>query len=395
MTNTTKEFYENNRQRLSEKLPNTLIVLSAHKLLQYSYDTPYGFRQDSNFLYLTGLNEPDMTLIINTNSMETTILIDEKNEYQKEWDGDITAEQIRGISGINNISSNLRLKSIVNSAVKKGMKIGVLTPPPDRIEPFGFYANPSRKILYSEIKKYENSFLDIRKDLATLRQIKTVSEISEIKRAIEATGKSLDYIKKNINNYSFENEIEKELTINFLKNGGDRHGFDPIVASGKNAATIHYKQNNNKITKNSLLLLDVGAQVGYYSADISRTYEVGTPKRRQLDILKAVLDVHQKIIEAVKPGITLKQLQELTNNELGKHYDMLNISKRKLPHGVSHHLGLDVHDLADYQATLEENMVITIEPGIYLNDENIGVRVEDDILITKNGSSNLSSHISY
>lgn len=395
MTNITKEFYENNRQRLSEKLPNTLIVLTAHKLLQYSYDTPYGFRQESNFLYLTGLNEPDMTLIIDTNSGETTLLIEDKNEYQKDWDGDITTKEIGAISGINNINSNLKLKTLVGSAVKKDMKIGLLSPPPDRIEPYGFYANPARKILYDEIKKYQNSFIDIRKYLASLRQIKTINEINEIKQAIEVTGKSLETIKKNINDYSSEKEIEKELTINFLQNAGDKHGFDPIVASGKNASTIHYKQNNNKITKNSLLLLDVGAQVGHYSADISRTYEVGSPQKRQSDILKAVLDVQQKVIEAVKPGITLKQLQELTDKELSKHYDTLNISKRKLPHGVSHHLGLDVHDLADYQAVLEENMVITVEPGIYLSDEGIGVRIEDDILITKNGSTNLSSYISY
>lgn len=390
MNRLTSSFYKKNRENLCESLPNTLIIIPAHKLLQYSYDTPYSFRQESNFLYLTGIKEPDITLVINTINGNCSLLTPEKNDYQKAWDGDLNNEDIAKISGIKDISIDTQLEEIVSEAYKKGMKIGILPPSEDRIEPFGFYSNPARKILQDRIIDYKSSFQDIRKNIATLRQIKSIEEIEEIKAAIEVTSKSLMHIKENINNYNNEKEIEKELTIQFLKNGGDRHGFDPIVANEKNAATIHYKENIGKIKKESLLLLDVGAQIGDYSADISRTYQVGKTTKRQKDILNALVEVQDKIVSVVKPGITIKELQELTDKELSKIYKKLNIKSRKLPHGVSHHLGIDIHDSADYSAILEENMIITIEPGIYLPDENIGVRIEDDILITKTGMENLS-----
>jgi Xaa-Pro aminopeptidase len=275
------------------------------------------------------------------------------------------------------------------------MKIGILKPSEDRVEPYGFYANPAKKLLYGELEKHKDYFVDIRKSLASLRQIKYQNEVTSIRKAIDVTGKTLEKIRKDINKYSVESDIEKQLTIGFLKNGGDKHGFDPIVASGENAATIHYKENDGNLTRNSLVLLDVGAQVGDYSADVSRTYQVGNASMRQKDILNAVIDVQRQVISRIKPGETIKHLQEFADKELSKKYKKLNILHRTLPHGVSHHLGLDIHDFADYQTPLQENMIITVEPGIYLPNENIGVRIEDDILVTKNGFENLSGNITY
>lgn len=395
MTTKAKKFYENNRIRLCKSLPNTLVVIPAHKMLQYSYDTPFSFRQESNFLYLTGVNEPDLTLVINTETCESTMFTREQNDYQKAWDGDLDRSEMTKISGIKKILPENKIDKIIDDAFKKGLKIGVLTPNEDRIEPFGFYSNPARKLLSNKLNKYKNDFIDVRKNIAVLRQIKSDFEISEIKRAIEVTGKSLKQIKRDINKYTSERDIEKALTINFLKNGGDKHGFDPIVANEKNAATIHYKNNNSIISNNSLLLLDVGAQVGDYSADISRTYEIGNTSTRQKEILKAIIDVQQEVVAAVKPGLTIKKIQEITEEKLNKKYDKLKIRPRKLPHGVSHHLGLDVHDAADYSASLEKNMIITIEPGVYLPEEKIGVRIEDDILITNSGNINLSGAVPY
>jgi Xaa-Pro aminopeptidase len=388
-------FFINNRSRLCDLLPDTLVIIPANKLLQYSMDTSFDFRQESNFLYLTGINEPDLSLMIDTNNSEATIFYMQKNEYQREWDGDFDHKKYQNISGINHFIEENEMNSIVDKAIKKGMKIGILQPYPEKIDPYGFYSNPARKLLYDNLKKYKDSFKDIRKNIATLRQIKTNEEIDFIKKAINITGDSLRYIKNNINNYRFEYEIERDLTINFLKNGGEKHGFEPIVASGENASIIHYKNNEDKINSDSLILLDVGAQVGYYSADISRTYKIGTPKKRQLEIYSGLFDVHKKIVSMVKPGITIKYLQEQTDIELSKLYKKLKIENRKLPHGVSHHLGIDVHDAADYQAELQENMIITIEPGIYLKEESIGVRIEDDILLTKKGNVNLSEFIDY
>lgn len=386
-------FFTNNRKKLASKLPNSIIVVSAHSSVQFSADIPYPFRQDSNFWYLCGINEPDLVLLINTSSGHTKILLPEQNDYQVEWDGENKSDEFTKISGITHFGNIKNLRSELKAAKKKGLKIGYLAPLPEIVEPYGFYANPARRRVESVIKEVEPKPTDIRADIARMRQVKQSSEITLIKRAIDITAAGLDHVKTNLGSCETEKDIERALSAQFYIHGGDGHGFEPIIASGKNAATIHYMKNNSKIHNNSMLLLDVGAQSGGYAADISRVWSVGTPSKRQREVYETLLDIQNTALTILKPGVTIREFQEKVESYAFKKQEEIGVKKERYPHGISHFLGFDVHDAGDYEMPLADGMVLTVEPGIYLPKEGIGVRIEDDVLITKNGITVLSENI--
>lgn len=390
-----KSFYENNRKQLASLLKDSLILIPANKVLQMSSDTTYPFRQDSNFWYLTGLDNPDIYLAINTNTSTSSIFIPEQNDYQREWDGEIDTVEITEKSGIKNFEALSDLEKFIESAQKDKLTICCLHPPAEVIEPYGFIASPARQKLYDRIASIAPGPKDIRNEIARLRQIKYPVEIEEIKLAIEITGKSLRVLRQNLSSYSNEKEVENSLTSLFYAYGANGHGFEPIIAGGKNAATIHYRGNNQKLENNDLLLLDVGAQSGYYSADISRTWAISTPSSRQKEIYSAVIELQQEAYNILKPGIYLKDYQTEVESIARTKMRKLKCTNpdRDFPHGISHFLGLDVHDAGDYNMPLAEGMVLTVEPGIYLEDEAIGVRIEDVVLITSSGTEILSKDI--
>lgn len=387
------EFFTNNRSRLSKSLPNSLVVISANCMLQKSADEPYAFRQDSSFWYLTGISEPDLVLVINTAENQATLLLPEQNDYQKEWDGKLDMQLLGQISGISVFDYRSSLVSILKRAKSKSLQICQLNPAPERVEPYGFMSNPARRILEQEIKQIESKPKDIRLEMARVREIKQPAEIDAIRSAIDVTGEALAELKQDLEAYKTEKDFERALLIKFLEKGSDGHMFEPIVASGKNAAIIHYRQNDSEIKNNQLVLLDVGAKNGMYGADISRTWSAGTPTKRMKDVFDAVLEVHKQALSRYKPGIFLKEEQQRVNKDLAKQYKKLKIPEGQLPTGISHFLGVDTHDAGDYMAPLREGQILTVEPGIYLPDEGIGVRIEDNLLITKNGAEILSEKI--
>jgi Xaa-Pro aminopeptidase len=389
-------FFINNRKRLSTMLPNTVVVISAHSTMQYSADMAYPFRQDSNFWYLTGINEPDLVLVIDTTKNESTIILPEQSEYHKQWDGEIDTVDITQTSGISAYRKSNALTALLTAAKKDKKKIGYLKPFDERVEPYGFYANPARRIVANKIFEVTEDVEDCRLALARLRQIKQAVEIDMIKKAVEITGESLSLVKSRLRSFQNESDVERQLTIEFYARQAEGHGYEPIVASGGNAATIHYNKNNVAITNNSLLLLDVGAKYAGYSADISRTWATRKPSKRQAEVHRAVLDLQDKALSLLKPGTVLKEYQKKMEKHAKEAMQKLHCSNaaEKYPHGFSHFLGLDVHDAGDYDSPLEEGMVLTVEPGIYIPEEAIGVRIEDNIVITKDGIINLSSAIS-
>jgi Xaa-Pro aminopeptidase len=389
-------FYTKNRKNLSEKLPNSLIVLSAHSLMQYSADTSYPFRQDSNFYYLTGINEPDLVLVIDTKKMTSILLLPAQSEYQKHWDGEHDTEKLKKISGVDTIQNNEVLEQLVKDAIAQGKSIGYVKATEERIEPYGIYANPARRVLQYRLTAIcsQKQMTDIRIEIARLRQVKQPLEIEEIQAAINSTGKALADIKNCLEDFDNEADIERMLSSYFYEHA-DGHAFEPIVASGENAATIHYRANNNKIKPGGLMLLDVGAQQNSYAADISRTWSTKEPTQRQQALWDATLRIQEKGLSLLGPGVTLRGYQKELEEFAQKEFQSLNCSMvgRPFPHGFSHYLGLDVHDAGDYDLPLEINTVVTVEPGIYLPDEGIGMRVEDDVVITENGIKNLSADI--
>jgi len=241
---------------------------------------------------------------------------------------------------------------------------------------------------------------DITKLMIPLRSVKSDWEIEQLQKAIAITGSGIKNIMKKAKVGMMEYELDAILKYEINRSGMKHIGFKSIIAAGKNAATLHYEKNNSKIGKDEMVLLDVGAACNGYSADISRTFPVtGKFTKRQKQVYSEVLSINKQIIEMVKPGVGFKELNKKTVELIQNSLMKLKLIKDKTEyrkyymHSVGHHLGMDTHDLGARDSVLEAGNVITIEPGIYIPEESIGVRIEDDILVTSNGYQNLSENI--
>ncbi len=396
MNNFTSDFFVNNRRRLKQLLPGSVVFIAAHSEVQYSADQAFPFRQDSNFWYLTGVNQPDCVLVLDCDSGAATMLLPGQNDYQKEWDGEYQTAEWQKTSAIKNYDSIRNIDKYIKAAAQKDQKIGYLEPSPERIEPYGFYANPARQILKKHLQTRAvdaDKLVDVRMELAQLRQHKQPEEIAAIQRAIQVTAKSLASVKKQLKNYSTEKQIERAITSQFYHRGSDGHAYQPIIASGQNASIIHYSRNDHNVENNQLLLLDVGARVDGYAADISRTWAVGRVSKRHKELYQVVVDLQQQAFDLLKPGVILRDYQQKMERKAKDLLKLHGVEIDSYWHGFSHFLGLDVHDAGLYHQPLQPGSVLTVEPGVYLPKEKIGIRVEDNILITENGYKNLSDSI--
>ncbi len=396
MNQFSAKFFAGNRERLIKSLPDSLILIPAHCILQMSADQTFPFRQDSNFWYLLGINEPDLVAGIDTSAGNTTLFLPERDAYHTEWDGAYDIAEFRNQSGVENFESMAKLPDYIRNAHNKKMRIGYLEPASVKVEPYGFYSNPARANVAGIIKKIVPEPKDIRIDIARLRQIKQPLEIQSIQKAIDITAKAMleaqEFIKSKNGLEFSEKDIENIFSKNFVDCGG--HAYEPIIASGKNAATIHYMKNSQPVAQDAFLLLDVGARVNGYSADISRTWFVGkkvTETHKQL--YAAVLEIQNFAFGKLRPGVILKEYQTEVEAFAFKLFKKLGINIEQYPHGFSHFLGLDTHDAGDYHSPLSENSVLTVEPGIYLPEEGIGIRIEDDVRITSDGIEIMSKQI--
>ena len=397
----TSEFFAGNRQRLLETSGAELIVLSANGLLQRSSDTTFPFRQDSNFWYLTGIEEPDYVLVMR--SEEAFIILAPRAEHRDLWDGAIDINALQAVSGIGEILEHHAGWNKLDHLIKKIKRVHTMTPAEAYFDSFGFYANPARGALLASLKKHRSlELLDIRKPLAQLRQIKQAVEMDALKRAIDITVDTLTEVRGNIQTYMSEYALVADITAGFIRGGASGHAYQPIVAGGINAATIHYMRCNDALIDNDMLLLDVGAEYMNYSADISRTWARHKPIRRQEAVYNAVHAVQQAAFKLLKPGVTFRDYEQKVDDLMASELKELGLlndigDKKKLkkyyPHLASHFLGLDTHDAADYELPLTPGMVLTVEPGIYIPDEKIGIRIEDNIVITETGNTILSDRL--
>jgi Xaa-Pro aminopeptidase len=277
--------------------------------------------------------------------------------------------------------------------------------PPEYIEPLGLFTNPARRQLSAKLQAANKhvELVDITKQLARLRSIKQPPELRALQAAIDLTTTSLDTIFKAARGgqYTYEYEIEADLDRDFRR-GGRGQAFAPIVAGGKRACVLHNIANEGQLAKDQLLLCDVGADYEHYAADISRTISLGAPTSRQKEVHAAVIAAQDFALNLLRPGVILKDYEREVENCVGQQLKQLgligSISRKHIrsymPHAVSHFLGLNAHDIGLYDQPLETGMVITVEPGIYIPNEAIGIRIEDDICITKQGNQVLSQTLS-
>ncbi len=390
------EFFRNNRQRLRRTLKKGIIALSAHSLVQRVNDMPYPFEQESNFFYLTGIVEPDWLLIMNCSTDEEWLIAPHVPELVRIFDGGLSASEATSISGVSTILSAPEGRKLLKKLGVSRQEVGVVMPPPSRAH--DAFPNPSGARLATRLKRAGCTLKDIRLDLGRLRAIKSSAEIEALREAAAITMKAFERAKGQLPNLSTESQLQAEFDYTFLRSGS-AHAYDPIVASGERACTLHYRANNQPFPKNGLVVIDIGAKYHGYCADVTRTYAIGTPTAREVAVHAAVERAHYEIIARLKPGLSVLEysqaVDEIMQREL-KLLGLLNIPsdyRRYFPHAISHGLGIDVHDSLAAPTHFKPGMVLTVEPGIYIPEEGIGVRIEDDIFITETGTLNLTASL--
>lgn len=396
-----KAFFQGNRAALIDALDGGLVVLSAFTKMQGAGDSAAAFCQEANFWWLTGIDFPDWQLIIDGASATSWLVAPEINGAQQLFDGSLSPEEAKRISGVDSVLSLKETDELFRRLSSQSRTVYTLGEP-HYAENSEFAMNPAPGKLRELLQSRFSTVNDCRRDLARLRAIKQPSEIEMMKRAAEVTMRGFTLLKEKLSDISYEYEAEAELTYSFRRQGA-YHAFEPIAASGSNACTLHYISNAAGVERGKLLLIDAGARVTHYSGDVTRTYAVGQPTQRQVDVHEAVRTAMERIIALVKPGLGLREYIDASNEIMQDALLSLGLIKhnndrvglyRYFPHAVSHGLGIDVHESLGGFEQLMPGMVLTVEPGIYIPKEGIGVRIEDDIYVTDERAVNLTAGLS-
>jgi Xaa-Pro aminopeptidase len=397
------DFFINNRQKLRELFSGTApIVLTAHGQLQSNGDISFPFRQESSFWYLTGIDDPDVVLVLD--KAKEYLILPERGVSRVAFDGVLDQAVLSSISGIQTVLDEKNGWKQLGARLKKVKHVATLAASPAYVEQLGMYTNPARAELIRKLKSFnpELELLDLREHLTRLRMIKQEIELEAINEAISATIGAIKRISQPslLGKYTNEYEVEADIIREFRRLGL-HNAFSPTIAAGSSAVTIHHTDSVSPIEQNVLMVVDVGAEVCHYSADITRTLAIGKLTPRQQAVYASVYEVQEYAISLLKPGAVLKTYEKQVETFMGEKLRELGLIKtitteavrHYYPHAASHFLGLDTHDSGIYNEPLVPNMVVTCEPGIYIPEEGIGVRIEDDILITKVGNQNLSARL--
>jgi len=396
------DFFRHNRERFMQQLAGGVAVVVAYTQMQRKNDAAFKFEQEANFWWLTGIETADWWVIIDAKRGRSWLVAPTISHSHQVFDGSLSPATAALRSGIEHVIDQNEAEELLRQLAKTHSVVYALGDMP-HAEYFDFIQNPTSKKLHDTLGRIFNTVDDCRKTLAQLRALKQPEEIAAMKRAINLTIGGFNDVKLKLANYAYEYQVEADFSHYFRSRGAVGHAYDPIVAAGKNACTLHYIENNTKLAKNELLLLDIGAQVDGYAADITRTYALGRPTKRQAEVHSAVQAAQRQVIQLLSPGVAVREYYEkgekimkiallqlglMANKNDDKHFHTY------FPHAMSHGLGVDVHDSLGAPAVFAPGMVLTVEPGIYIPEEGIGVRIEDDILITTTGHTNLSAKLS-
>ncbi len=401
----TADFYRGNRQALRSRTDAKLIVIVAHAEVQSSADVAFTFRQDSSFRYLTGLGYPELLLVIDAERNEEYIIGPKTlDAIYDVFNGAFDEAAAKHLSGIKTMLSWREGWPKLVARAKQVKAIHTLAAPPKYISFYKMYSNPARGQFASRIKRAVPGvvFEDLRPTLAALRQIKQPPEVAAIQKAVDITADAFARMYAERDRFTHEYNAQAWMEFTFRNQGGTGVAYDSIVAGGGRACTLHYVSNNEPLVNNELLLIDAGADYAHYAADITRTFALGASMSdRQSAVVQAVYEAQQALIPLFKPGASRRDIEHAAETKIGdalKRLGVISVASRAnirhyYPHALSHFLGLDVHDIGDYDAPLMPGMTMTVEPGIYIPEESIGVRIEDNILITDNGCTILSKAI--
>jgi len=394
------KFHAAARAQLSEAIgPEAIAVIDTSDVLMRSADTEYPFRPDSNFYYLTGIAEPEAVLVLvpghaNPEAREL-LFVSGTNEFVGAWEGErLTDKQAAKLSGIKTVMPLTDLPRLLDRLLERYQTIYLGADESLSSHQSSPSTRRARRLRRRAPLHQLRSALP---QLSRQRQIKHPAEIEQIRRAVAATRAGLERAWSVMKPGLVEYALEAELTAEYLRQGATAHAFAPIVAAGRNATIIHYMKNDAPLGDHDLVLFDTGAEVGWYASDISRAVPAsGRFTKRQREVYEALRRAQLAGIARCKPGDSIVSVDQHMREVLTEEIKKLGLKGPLInyyPGHISHQMGLDAHDNSDFRAPLEPGMVITCEPGLYLQEEGIGVRLEDDLLITADGNEVLSRDI--
>lgn len=404
------KLYAQNRQRFIKKMkPNSIAIFPANPVLPENGDAVYNYKANSDVVWLSGIvQEKTMVILYPDNadaSAREVLVVQRPNEMLEKWNGHLLRkEEATAISGIQNVQYVDSIEAQLHMWMHHADTVYLNTDENDRLNT----ENPRIDLLFVHdfMKRYPLHQYDrAARIMKEVRAIKTKEEVEVVKTAIDITAKAFDRVMKFVKPGVMEYEIEAEITHEFLRNRATRHAYGCIIASGDRARVLHYVDNNQECKDGELILMDFGAEYGNYNADLSRTIPVnGKFSKRQKEVYNACLAVHLYCASILKPGINYADYINKVNAEMEKqlvkigliaktdikNQDPANPAWRKyFYHGIGHHLGLDVHDLGTRNQPVKEGMLFTIEPGIYIEEEQMGIRIENNYWLTKSGNIDL------
>jgi Xaa-Pro aminopeptidase len=407
-------FFTENRQKLAKLLkPGSVALIFSNYQMPRNGDQYFPYRQHSDFFYLTGIEQPKSILFIapdaTMNEQKEILFIMKANPSLEIWEGHkLTPYEATSISGIKTIKYSDEFETVFHAIINSLEYI--------------YFNLPELPKFLPEVKSWDEvvalrfkekyplfKFERLAPVLQQLRIRKSTTEIELIKKAIRLTKSAFLEILSMLKPGMREFEVEAIITNEFIRNGSNGHAYAPIVASGKNACTLHYILNDSECRSGEMLLMDFGAEYANYAADMSRTIPInGKFNKRQLQLYEATFRIYGEARKLIKPGTSINKIHDevckfweeehirlglYTRADIKKHSGDSPLWFNYYMHGTSHFLGIDVHDVGAKDILLEPGMVLTCEPGIYVADEGIGIRLENNILLTERGNDDLMEEI--
>lgn len=395
-------FYTRNRKRVvGEMAPNSVAILVSHDEYPRCGDTTHPFRQNSDLLYLCGIDQEETFLTMapwHPNPDYREILFIKNPSPEKiVWFGHrLSREQASELSGIRTVMFTESFEGILNDLMMNSEHVYLHIPEDPRIKP----TFPTHEVRFAAQLKKDYPLHDYRRlapILYPLRAVKSSEELATLKQACQITRQAFERALTAIRPGRYEYEIEAELTYEMIRNGATTHSFAPIVASGPDTCILHYIKNDKQMQDGDLLLMDFGAEYANYAGDCSRTVPVNgvfTPRQRQ--VYEAVLSIYKETIPRFRPGMTIHKINDFvfkrmneeliklglyTSEDLAKQDPAAPLFKKYYMHNTSHFIGLDVHDVGQRDWVFQPGNVLSCEPGIYIAEEGIGVRIETDVVV--------------
>ena len=377
------DLYRARRAELSEKLRNGVLVLfGATDRGEENIRT--GFFQESNFYYLTGWRQPNAVLLVTPPQDEepyATLFLPRRQADEEKWTGRKAGpddDNIKQLTGFARVLPAETFESELHRQLNRYSRIYTIGEP--NIAALKSLA-PLREVTSAAVM------------IARMRMHKSPEELALIQRSIDATLAAHRAAWRRAAPGEYEYQVAAAMTAVYFDAGCERSAYAPIVGAGPDSTILHYSRNSRRMDRGELLLMDVGAECAGYAADITRTIPVGAPfSKRQREIYEIVLGAQNAVIAAIKPGLLLSDLTRIAREYINTHGQDLHGETlgKYFTHGVSHHVGLDVHDATDFSQPLAEGNVITVEPGVYIPEEAIGIRIEDMVEVTRDGATLLS-----